>query len=164
MKNIIDLLGKNSKIHTYREWKILWRTRTDHRDCIKSKWWTSDFNQQQWFLYSEKPTWIWDRLKALLHKSYMSFRQYTRTFAKSAGVVVETPPSLHLASFYLCRYVASLISTVLNRMGAVIRKKSVLAAYCVRSLVDTRSVLTGDLSGKKKARIHKGYWFLLGRP
>ena len=38
-----------------------------------------------------------------------------------------------------CAYVASLISIVLNRMGAVTREKSVLAAYCVRSLVDTRS-------------------------
>ena len=38
-----------------------------------------------------------------------------------------------------CVCVASLISIVLNRMGAVIREKSVLAAYCVRSLVDTRS-------------------------
>ena len=38
-----------------------------------------------------------------------------------------------------CAYVASLISTVLNRMGAVTGEKSVLAAYCVRSLVDTRS-------------------------
>ena len=39
-----------------------------------------------------------------------------------------------------CVCVASLISIVLNRMGAVIREKSVLGAYCVRSLVDTRSI------------------------
>ena len=51
--------------------------------------------------------------------------------------------------FSLCRCVASLSSIVLNRMGAVIREKSVLEAYCVRSLVDTRSVLTGDLQRKK---------------
>ena len=49
-----------------------------------------------------------------------------------------------------CVCVASLISIVLNRMGAVIREKSVLVAYCVRSLVDTRSVLTGDLQQKKQ--------------
>ena len=55
-----------------------------------------------------------------------------------------------------CVCVASLISTVLNRMGAVIREKSVLAAYCVRSLVDTRSVLTGDLQRKKKQGYTKG--------
>ena len=41
-------------------------------------------------------------------------------------------------------------------MGAVIREKSVLAAYCVRSLVDTRSVLTGDLQRKKEQGYTKG--------
>ena len=44
-----------------------------------------------------------------------------------------------------CVCVASLIYIVLNRMGAVIREKSVLGAHCVRSLVDTRSILAGDL-------------------
>ena len=48
-----------------------------------------------------------------------------------------------------CVCVASLISIVLNRMGAVIREKSVLAAYCVRSLVDTRSVNPGEIASKK---------------
>ena len=92
-----------------------------------------------------------------LHEFSSIYQEPQKTLAKSAGVVVETPPpSLHLASFYLCRYVASLISTVLNRMGAVIREKSVLAAYCVRSLVDTRSVLTGDLQRKKKQGYTKG--------
>ena len=41
-------------------------------------------------------------------------------------------------------------------MGAVIREKSVLGAYCVRSLVDTRSVLTGDLQRKKEQGYTKG--------
>ena len=49
-----------------------------------------------------------------------------------------------------CVCVASLSSIVLNHMEAVIREKSVLEAYCVRSLVDTRSVLTGDLQRKKE--------------
>ena len=49
-----------------------------------------------------------------------------------------------------CVCVASLIPIVLNRMGAVIREKSVLGAYCVRSLVDTRSILTGDRQQKKQ--------------
>ena len=56
-----------------------------------------------------------------------------------------------------CVCVASLSSIVLNRMGACNQGKSVLAAYCVSSLVDTRSVLTGDLKGKKRARIHRGH-------
>ena len=55
-----------------------------------------------------------------------------------------------------CVCVASLIYIVLNRMGAVIREKSVLGAYCVRSLVDTRSVLTGDLQRKKEQGYTKG--------
>lgn len=43
-------------------------------------------------------------------------------------------------------------------MEAVIREKSVLGAYCVRSLVDTRSVLTGagDLQRKKEQGYTKG--------
>ena len=34
--------------------------------------------------------------------------------------------------------------------GSCNQRKSVLVAYCVRSLVDTRSVLTGDLQQKKQ--------------
>ena len=56
-----------------------------------------------------------------------------------------------------CVCVASLSSIVLNRMEACNQgKKSVLAAYCVSSLVDTRSVLTGDLQGKKEQAYTEG--------
>ncbi|WP_218949839.1 hypothetical protein, partial [Acinetobacter sp. YH12102] len=53
----------------------------------------------------------------------------------------------------------SLIFTDLEQQGAVIREKSVLVAYCVSSLVDTRSVIfirnarfrVSQETGKKKA-------------
>ena len=50
----------------------------------------------------------------------------------------------------------SLILTDLGQQGAVTREKSVLAAYCVRSLVDTRSILTGDLQRKKEQGYTEG--------
>ena len=94
----------------------------------------------------------------------MCFRKYTKNLKKTSPKVRASSSKLLLLPYiwlrFICigayRYVASLISTVLNRMGAVIREKSVLAAYCVRSLVDTRSVLTGDLQRKKEQGYTKG--------
>ena len=40
--------------------------------------------------------------------------------------------------------------------GSCNQGKSVLGAYCVSSLVDTRSVLTGDLQRKKEQGYTKG--------
>lgn len=67
----------------------------------------------------------------------------------------------HLGTAYVVNFVKSCRQSLnfksYEQRGAVIREKSVLAAYCVSSLVDTRSVLTGDLQGKKRASIHKGH-------